>query len=316
MHKENLWKLSVSLENSYLSILTKCYDDIEVDITQELETKIINMEGKMIKGIGKAITYYLQKKEIPEEIIKKCIGVLSLRPQQMCAYSPETEGTIDVIVAVSKIRKWIFEGLILNKVSENIIEKLIQVHEKYQEIFCNHTKEVTVPSKDIKSICSFYKVVICSGKIESIIDHPNADTLYIEIVDFSYEKRTIVSGLKGKYAKEGLVDQNCLFALNLKPVSFKGTLSFGMILFAKDTEKNTGSPIFTANNGSRLTLKKYPLSLISPLPLTIGDCSKKTLETFFSNISVQKNILMYDGLETEVDGNTVTLTEIHSGTVS
>ncbi|KAI5184776.1 aminoacyl tRNA synthase complex-interacting multifunctional protein 1 [Nematocida homosporus] len=310
------WIFKLSPETSYLSILSKCYSNIKTHITEEPETLIKDPEGKTTKGPGKALSQFLPTQNISETAIRRIIDIITLRPQQMIAYTPAEEDGLDLIIAMAKIRKWLFEGQITNKVPENVIEKLVLIHTRHQEVFCARTKEVFVPADLITPIVDFYKVVVKSGTIESIINHPEADTLYIEIVDFAGEKRTIVSGLKGKVEKEALLSQHCLFTLNLKPVSFKGTKSFGMILFAKSTDKEGGSVIFTKSSGQQLTLKDYPLTSLIPFPIKISDCTKKTLESFFPRLQVTNELLTYHGLPTQVDQDPVIIPGIQSATIS
>ncbi|KAI5172022.1 hypothetical protein NEFER03_1267 [Nematocida sp. LUAm3] len=315
MDSKNNWQIKTTEEHSYLRVLQKCYENIQIDIHDDSLTITTNPEGVSVKGPGKGLSLFLGAHGVSEEAQKRITDVISLRPQQMIAYAPQELG-MDVVIAIAKVRKWIIEGQITNKITENIAEKLYEVHEKYQEFFCEQTKEVIIPKENIALITTFYKVVIQSGHIDSIIDHPEADTLYIENVDFVNEKRTIVSGLKGKIEKDDLCNRSCLFTLNLKPVSFKSTKSYGMILFAKDKETENGSPIFTENPGKRLELKGYTMEQLGIERVTVGDCTKRTLESFFSQISVKDSVLMYSDLITEIDGNTIEVNKVKNGTIS
>ncbi|MES1904268.1 MAG: Aminoacyl tRNA synthase complex-interacting multifunctional protein 1 [Paramarteilia canceri] len=73
------------------------------------------------------------------------------------------------------------------------------------------------------------------GKILEVNDHENADSLYVEKVNFGdFGERTIVSGLKGKVEKSNLLDKNYIFITNLKPSKLRGVVSEGMILCASN----------------------------------------------------------------------------------
>jgi len=308
--------MRVPEEYSYIYILEKVYSDILVEICEGTETSIKDLEDKTVKGPGKSLSHFLQAHGASEEILKRVVDVVNLRPQQMVAYTvKEKETDIDVVLAMSKIRKYIFEGNITNKVQENVLERLIEVYGKYQKGFCAATNEEEVPEHLIKSVGEFYKMVVWSGKIESIIDHPEADMLFIENVDFKEENRTIVSGLKGKFEKDRLCERSCLFAVNLKPTSFKGTKSYGMILFAKDKQGEKGTVIFTETNGDRLMLEKYPISSLVPFKIQVSDSSKKTTETFFANLKVSNGYLEYNGMSTSIKGKRVEV-DIKNGSVS
>ncbi|EIJ89289.1 hypothetical protein NEPAR06_0786 [Nematocida parisii] len=314
--EETFPKLKLAAEHSYIHIITK-FVKIDVEIVPELDTILTDTDGKKIKGPARCIAHLFREKNIDEETISSISSVIGLRPQQMLAYvASGPEERIDNILAISKIRKWLFEGQILNKVGDHLVDKLADIHERYQKVYCRETGEIFVERNMVRVIADFYKLVILSGKIESIMDHPEADTLFIENVDFKTEKRTIVSGLKGKFEKSRLLDACCLFTVNLKSVSFKGTKSFGMILFGKSQEENNGSVIFTESNGDRLGLLNYPLNKLVPFSIKTGDASRRTLEVFFERVSIKGGKLVYNGLETEIQGKPVLVEGIDNGTVS
>ncbi|KAI5181475.1 hypothetical protein NEOKW01_1656 [Nematocida sp. AWRm80] len=318
--QETNWRLEVTEEHSYVYVLQRIYKDIKVEIGKDMDNLLTTPEKKKVKGVGKAINQFLSYQGVSEETQKRISEIVNLRAQQLIAYTPKGELTdIDTVIAISKIRKFLIEDQITNqssKLSDDVINKLIKIHTQYQSGYCMLSKYPVIPEKDIKAIPEFYKVIIMSGCIDSIIDHPDADTLFIENVDFVKETRTIVSGLKGKFEKDHLVNQICLFTLNLKPVMFKGTESFGMILFAKDKETQKGTVVFAKTNGQRLQLKDYPLDSLVPRALTIGNCSKKTIDTFFSKISVSNGKLQYSDLDTVIATETIVVPGVNNGTIS
>ncbi len=71
------------------------------------------------------------------------------------------------------------------------------------------------------------------GKILSVKDHPNADSLYVVEVDAG-EKRQLVAGLKKHYRKEELKGKHVVVCVNLKPAKIRGVESKGMLLAAED----------------------------------------------------------------------------------
>lgn len=82
-----------------------------------------------------------------------------------------------------------------------------------------------------------FPLLIKVGKIISAEDHPNAEKLYVEKVDFNGEGRTIVSGIKQWYAKEELVGRHVLAIVNLKPAKLRGVTSEGMLLTGEHEKK-------------------------------------------------------------------------------
>ena len=63
--------------------------------------------------------------------------------------------------------------------------------------------------------------------------HPDADSLYLETIDFGEEKpRTVVSGLAGLVPLESLQDRMVVCLCNLKPQKMRGIESCAMLLCA------------------------------------------------------------------------------------
>ncbi len=85
----------------------------------------------------------------------------------------------------------------------------------------------------------FSKLDLRVGRIVKVKDHPNADKLYVMIVDLNEdEDRIIVAGLKGHYKKEDLEGKKAVFVANLEPAKIRGVESNGMILAATDSDGN------------------------------------------------------------------------------
>lgn len=80
------------------------------------------------------------------------------------------------------------------------------------------------------------------GKIVSISRHPDADSLYLEKVDFGEVEgpRTILSGLVKYVPIEEMENRLVVGVCNLKPVAMRGIKSYGMLLCASAGEKDGG----------------------------------------------------------------------------
>ncbi len=74
------------------------------------------------------------------------------------------------------------------------------------------------------------------GKILSVADHPNADSLYVLQVDLGPElgKKRVVAGLKKQIAKDLLLNRQVVFCANMKPAKIRGELSEAMIMVGDD----------------------------------------------------------------------------------
>ncbi len=96
----------------------------------------------------------------------------------------------------------------------------------------------------------FKKLEFRVGKIKEVNDHPNADRLYIVIVDMGDKQKQVVAGIKSFYAnKEELVGRQVVIVDNLDPAMLRGVESQGMILAASDDE---GMSIVTLDRERKL----------------------------------------------------------------
>ena len=68
----------------------------------------------------------------------------------------------------------------------------------------------------------------------TLIQHPEADSLFVETVDLGEEcgPRTVISGLNGLVSMEKLDQSLGLFLCNLKPVKMRGIESQAMLMCA------------------------------------------------------------------------------------
>lgn len=65
------------------------------------------------------------------------------------------------------------------------------------------------------------------------MQHPDADSLYVETVDLGNgDERTVVSGLAGLVPMEDLQDRLGVFLCNLKPQKMRGIESKAMLMCA------------------------------------------------------------------------------------
>ena len=81
----------------------------------------------------------------------------------------------------------------------------------------------------------FSKLDLRVAKVLDVRDHPNADTLYMLLLDLGkLGKRVIVAGMKPHYSKDEMKGKNIVIVTNLKPATIRGVKSNGMLLAADD----------------------------------------------------------------------------------
>ena len=80
----------------------------------------------------------------------------------------------------------------------------------------------------------FRKIELKIARIKEVNDHPNADRLYVIIVEVGDKTKQIVAGIKNFYKKEDLVGHEVVLIDNLDPAVIRGIKSNGMLLAASD----------------------------------------------------------------------------------
>jgi len=99
------------------------------------------------------------------------------------------------------------------------------------------------------------KVDLRVAKIKTVQDHPNAEKLYLLLVELGEGESDIqlVAGLKQHYKKDQLVNQKVIIIKNLEPSVIRGIESQGMILAAVNKDKVTLiSPNQDIESGSKI----------------------------------------------------------------
>ncbi len=95
----------------------------------------------------------------------------------------------------------------------------------------------------------FKKIEFRVGRIKEVNDHPNADRLYVVIVEMGDKTKQVIAGIKNFYTKEELVGRQVVIVDNLDPATLRGVESQGMLLAASDDE---GMSIVTLDRPRKL----------------------------------------------------------------
>ena len=72
------------------------------------------------------------------------------------------------------------------------------------------------------------------AQVVDVREHPNADKLYILLVDAGGERRQIVAGIRKDYTIDQLRGRKVVLLANLEPAKLRGVESRGMLLAAED----------------------------------------------------------------------------------
>jgi methionyl-tRNA synthetase len=86
------------------------------------------------------------------------------------------------------------------------------------------------------TIEDFKKIELRVAQIKEVNDHPNADRLYVIVLDLGDRTKQVVAGVKASYAKEDLIGKQVVVVDNLEPAMLRGVESQGMILAGSDEQ--------------------------------------------------------------------------------
>lgn len=90
---------------------------------------------------------------------------------------------------------------------------------------------------DMITFDEFKKLELKVAKIVEVKDHPNADKLYVLIIEVDNSKKQLVAGIKNHYKPEELIDKQIIVINNIEPATIRGEKSEGMLLVAQDDER-------------------------------------------------------------------------------
>lgn len=80
----------------------------------------------------------------------------------------------------------------------------------------------------------FKKMDLRVAVIKEVLNHPQADKLYLVNIEIGGEEKQIVAGIKPYYQKEELVGKLVVVVNNMKPTAIRGVESKGMLLASHD----------------------------------------------------------------------------------
>lgn len=84
------------------------------------------------------------------------------------------------------------------------------------------------------NIADFQKLELIVAEIKEVVDHPQADRLYLVKVDTGSGEKQLVAGIRLAYTKEALLGRQVVVVNNLEPAVIRGEKSEGMLLAAGD----------------------------------------------------------------------------------
>jgi len=80
----------------------------------------------------------------------------------------------------------------------------------------------------------FKKLELKVAKIKEVTEHPNADKLYVIIIDLGTYTKQIVAGIRGSYSPGQLLGKEIVVVDNLEPAVLRGIESQAMLLATHD----------------------------------------------------------------------------------
>ena len=129
---------------------------------------------------------------------------------------------------------------------------------------CKTTAELQAPAAKEAAAPSIDMLDIRIGRIESAVQHPDADGLYLSKINVGEDApRDVISGLVRWVPLEAMQGRVVAVVCNLKPAKMRGILSCGMVCCFLDCRKGASCACPAAllpqhRYGKRQTFAKYP----------------------------------------------------------
>jgi len=157
------------------------------------------------------------------------------------------------------------------------------------------------------------RVEMMVGHVISVERHPDADSLYVEKIDFGEEEpRTIVSGLVRFMKEDELLGKMVVCATNLKPVKMRGIASHGMVLAASPRAVEGGeaadvvellTPPAGSKPGDRISVEGFKMDPDEQL-----NSKHKVFEAVSADLTTNSDReVTYKGLNVTINGEPITV---------
>ncbi len=266
-----------------------------------------------VMGVGKAANKYFQENK-PWELVKsdkkKCAKVVNTLLIQvkdlailLTPFVPNASKRIFEMLGVQP-GKWEDLGKIVVEKGHKIGTPEIlfkKIEEKKEQ------PQPTQPKiEERKEPIRFVDFDIEVGKILSVEKHPDAEKLYLEVIEFSDGRRQVISGLVDYYKPEELLGKQVIVIKNLKPAKIRGAISQGMLLVAEDASGIEALECPNCKVGEKIHLegeKNTPKKEI-------------IIEEFFSvPIQVKNGIIIAEGKKVLAGNNELKTSKIKEGKV-
>jgi methionyl-tRNA synthetase len=137
--------------------------------------------------------------------------------------------------SAQKVWKMLGNEAPLGQGSWTLIDVVLQPGTKLEEPKPLFSK-VVLEKEPVNPFVSMSKLNLRVAKVISVIDHPNAERLFVVQLDAGKPVQ-LVAGLRAHYTKEQLTGKMVVYISNLEPAKLRGVESNGMMLAAESDGK-------------------------------------------------------------------------------
>lgn len=129
-------------------------------------------------------------------------------------------------------------------------------------------------------------------EIENVENHPDADGLYVLVINDGEHKRTVCAGLKNSYTADELRNKKAVLFSNLKPARLRGIVSNGMLL-AADMPEEKAQLIDPGSIPTGSQLQFGQIDVVAKKNASLKDFQKISLLVKDEKIYYNKNLLHF-----------------------
>jgi methionyl-tRNA synthetase len=217
-----------------------------------------------------------------KEVIAFCTDIIKNLSILLTPILPEFSANLQKQLGISNIA-WKYLGFNETYTVKDVKPLIMKLESEHEKLIATTSEKKEFP------------LLMKVGKIISVENHPNAEKLFVEKVDFGTEQRTIVSGIKQWYKAEDLVGKHVIAIINLKHAKLRGVVSEGMLLTG---EKDNAVILLEAPKSKQGDAVYFDKEAKSPAQIEYDDFAKVPLV-------IKAKKIMCDNKELKTDKETI-----------
>ncbi len=283
-----------------LSFAAKNYSQIKKVAKEEKLEEVIN---EKIEKVKEAYAHLHFKEAVKIILEISDLGNAYFQQKEPWKNKEEAKDAVGFCVALARTLSILFAPILPN-LSQKVWNVLNEKELEWSDISLKWSGKINTPEVFVQKIEEVknkqtFALNLQVGLVEEVVDHPNADSLFILKVNFKHSKKQIVTSLKKHLPKSAFLHKKLIFCVNLKPSKFRSEVSEAMILAAEDDTTIVPLEMPKTEIGSTVTPSGYQASTDT---ITMTDFEKVELSIQKGKVVFENKALVSSSEEVVVKG--------------